>query len=223
MNAELPDNLHMPNWDQLTEGLKLDLETDSIEPLSVAAEYEGEYGRNQLIERIRELIPVYDARPGNVHKILARITSFDIIYTTNYDFLIEDAFREANQNTVEEMKKRPYRILVGEKRLAFYAGYTTANIIKMHGDLANEEYLILTQEDYDNYMSKYAMIATHLASTLITRTGLFLGYSLRDPNLLQIKNIVKGRLGELEKRSYIVTFNSSETEIQQYKENNFLL
>lgn len=143
----------------------------------VASAYEQEFGRVQLIETVRKLLHVGEARPGRVHRAFARITSFDVIYTTNFDSLLEDTYREANTTTYHETNTRPYRVLVGDKQLSLIAGPDTTNIVKMHGDFDHAEDIVLATVDYDGYSAKYSAIATHLSSMLITRTALFLGYS----------------------------------------------
>ncbi len=210
-NAQLPDDKQMLNWKELTEGLAKDLKTRKRNPLKVASEYEQVYGRVQLIETVRKLLRVDEARPGVVHRHFAKITSFDTIYSTNFDFLLEEAYQQEN---------RPHRVLVGERQLAFHAGPTTANIIKMHGDLRHEAELILTEEDYDNYLRRHPVIGTHLSSMLITRTALFLGYSLTDPNFQQIRSIIKERLGNFTRMSYIVMFDAHKNDILEHRKQN---
>lgn len=90
----------------------------------------------------------------------------------------------------------------------------------MHGDFDHVDDLVITKEDYDRYLEGHPVIATHLASMLITRTALFLGYSLRDPNFLQIKDVISKRLGQFERKSYIASFNVTEKQIKEYDEKN---
>ena len=92
--------------------------------------------------------------------------------------------------------------------------------LNLHGDMNQIEYLVITKEDYTEYLDKHPVIATHLASMLITRTPLFLGYSLTDPNLHQIKELVTKRLGKFERMSYIVAFDMTDDEIEVYNKEN---
>lgn len=220
LNAEIPGDKSMPDWKKLTEGLLEHLRTDMQDLLEVASEYQRNFGRIQLIETIRALLHIDEVRPGRVHQSFALITSFDTIYTTNFDFLLEDAYKEVFRNNPRSTNVRPHRVLVGETQLPSHGGPTYANIIKMHGDMNQIEYLVITKEDYREYLDKHPVIATHLASMLITRTPLFLGYSLTDPNLLQIKELVTKRLGQFERMAYIVAFDRTDEEIEKYNKQN---
>ena len=84
-----------------------------------------------------------------------------------------------------------------------------SNIVKMHGDLRHEEHIIITQRDYDSFMERYPVVATHLSAMLITRTPLFIGYSLSDPDFENIRRVVRARLGAFERMAYVVQFDVS--------------
>ena len=196
----------MPDWNTLSEKLieigNLSTKKDS---LKIASEFEKKYGRVQLIETIRRSLLIDDIEPGLAHKAFSELP-FDTIYTTNFDLLLEDSF---------SLIKKPYRSLVGELQIPFYGGPLTTNIIKMHGDLRHEEHIIITKEDYDKYLNQYPVIATHLSAMLITRTALFIGYSLSDPDFQHIRNVVRSRLGKFERMAYVVQFNQTEGQIEK--------
>jgi SIR2-like domain len=77
----------------------------------------------------------------------------------------------------------------------------------MHGDLRHEEHIVVTKRDYDSYMDRYPVVATHLSAMLITRTPMFLGYSLSDPDFENIRKIVRSRLGVFERMAYVIQFD----------------
>jgi HEPN domain-containing protein len=131
---------------------------------------------------------------------------FDTIYTTNFDLLLEDAYSE---------ETRPFRSLVGELQLPFHAGRTASSIIKMHGDLRHEEHIVVTQHDYDSFMDRYPVVATHLSAMLITRTPLFIGYSLSDPDFENIRKVVRARLGEFERMAYVIQFDVDSQQVEE--------
>lgn len=188
----------MPDWAELTSALAKDAGTPPNTPAIVVAQrYEQRFGRVQLVEAIREALHVERARPGKAHRAFVQLP-FDTVYTTNFDLLLEDAYSEAI---------RPFRSLVGELQLPFHAGQIASSIVKMHGDLRHEEHFIVTQRDYDSYMERYPVIATHLSAMLITRTPMFLGYSLSDPDFENIRKIVRSRLGVFERMAYVIQFD----------------
>lgn len=201
LNASLPGPLRMPDWPGLTAilaktvGVSVDLGGPHV-----ASEYEKKFGRVQLIEAIRNALHIDLAKPEETHKAFVELP-FDTIYTTNFDLLLEDACG---------LTHKPFRSLVGELQMPFHGGPFTTNIVKMHGDLRHEEHMVATNEDYDSYLSNYPVIATHLSAMLITRTALFIGYSLSDPDFQNIRNIVRSRLGKFERMAYIIQFNVSQ-------------
>ncbi|MDP9051026.1 MAG: SIR2 family protein [Acidobacteriota bacterium] len=204
-NAVLTAGLSMPDWDDLTKILEQQAATPfGSPPLVVAQRYQDKFGRVQLIEAIREALHPENARPGHAHRAFAKLP-FDTIYTTNFDLLLEEAYRQ---------ELRPFRSLAGELQLPFHAGRTASSIVKMHGDLRHEEHIIATQNDYDAFLSKYPVVATHLSAMLITRTPLFIGYSLSDPDFKKIREVVRTRLGDFERMSYVVQFDVPPEEIE---------
>ena len=159
-----------------------------------------------MIDTIRDLLHSDSVAPGESHRAFATLP-FDTIYTTNFDQLLEDANRGI---------AKPFRSLVGELQLPFHGGRVTANIVKMHGDLQHEEHIVVTQEDYEGFLSKYPAVCTHLSAMLITRTPLFLGYSLSDPDFQHIREVVRSRLGKFQRMSYIIQFDQSSEEIDRH-------
>jgi len=204
MNAIVRDGGKMPDWSGLTEALAktVGLSQDLDGP-SVASAFEKKFGRVQLIEAIRQSLHFDCVEPGDAHMAFAQLP-FDTIYTTNFDLLLEDSFSRA---------KRPFHTIVGEIQMSFHGGPWTTSIVKMHGDLRHQEHVIVTIEDYANYLNNYPFIATHLSAQLITKTALFLGYSLTDPDLLNIRRVVKSRLGKYERMAYIIGFDCDPREI----------
>ena len=206
LNADMPPDLHMPDWEQLTAKLAESVEVAKEDtPPITAQKYEKLYGRVQLIETIRGLLHPHEAKPGKAHQAFVRLP-FTTIYTTNFDLLLEDAYTE---------EKRPFRSLVGNSQMSFHAGQVAANIIKMHGDLRHEEHIVVTQADYQRYLKKYPMIATHLSAQLITQTPLFIGYSLSDTDFKSIFNVIRSRLGVFQRMAYVIQFNKSKAEIER--------
>jgi hypothetical protein len=211
MNAKLLEGLRMPDWVTLTQILAKDA-GNAIDdtPLIIAERYERKFGRVQLIEAIRKALHPNQAKPGSAHSAFADLP-FDTVYTTNFDLLIEEAYA---------LNRKPFRSLVGELQLPFHGGQLTTTIIKMHGDLRHEEHIIMSKKDYDEYMERYPVIATHLSAMLITRTPLFIGYSLTDPEFNHIRNVIRSRLGKFERMAYVIQFNKSESEIEESFGNN---
>lgn len=206
LNCSAPAGLKMPDWSGLAETWSNEADIDpKLPPPKIASLYERCFGRVQLIESVRRALHVDEIEPGDVHRNFASL-SFETVYTTNFDLLLENAYQEI---------KRPFRSLVGEHQMPFHGGPLTTSIVKMHGDLRHEEHIIVTEEDFNRYLEDYPVIATHLSAMLITRTGLFLGYSLSDPNFQHIKEVVRSRIGKFERMAYIVQFDTSPSDTEK--------
>jgi hypothetical protein len=119
-------------------------------------------------------------RPATAH-LAAMQVPWDVIYTTNFDLLIEAA------------ASAPHLESVGTIRPIFsirtdLSKFTEADVLyyKLHGsvDYANTEEgrLILTKEDYRHYELHRKPLFKRLEKDLVRRMFLFAGYSLRDPN-----------------------------------------
>jgi len=211
LNCSAPAGLKMPDWSGLSETWANEADIDpKLPPPKIASLYERRFGRVQLIESIRRALHADEIEPGKVHNNFASL-SFETVYTTNFDLLLENAYQEI---------KKPFRSLVGERQIPFHGGPLTTSIVKMHGDLSHEEYIIVTEEDFNRYLENYPVIATHLSAMLIIRTGLFLGYSLSDPNFQHIKKVVRSRIGKFERMAYIVQFDASSSDIEEMLKSN---
>ena len=196
----------MPDWPALTESLAI---AANVSPQqdgpTVASAYERLFGRVQLIEKIRDLLHSDWVKPGEAHYEFVNLP-FDTIYTTNFDLLLEEANRSV---------RKPYRPLVGDFHLPFHGGPLITNIVKMHGDIHHQEHLIITKKDYDQFLECYPVVSTHLSAMLITRTALFVGYSLSDPDFNHIRGVVRSRLGKFQRMSYTIQFNQSAKDIER--------
>ena len=88
INADLPPGMTMPTWSQLAKQLDEQLKqlhehpsTVEKKPLEIISLYEEILGRNNLITAMTELLHVQYAKPGPVHKKLAKINGFNTIDT----------------------------------------------------------------------------------------------------------------------------------------------
>jgi hypothetical protein len=96
-----------------------------------------------------------------------------IIYTTNWDNLIERAF---------EYSSKPYTKVVAVDDLAKLGEAHTA-IIKFHGDFSSDQSLVFTEHSYFERLSFESPLDIRLRSDMLANTLLFMGYSLSDINV----------------------------------------
>jgi SIR2-like domain len=149
----------------------------------VALFYEIERSRHQLVEAVRNAVQV-GKRPSPMLRALAAL-DFSLIITTNYDQLFENALAAAG--------KQP-RVAVYTPELEPTTDYRDPTpqspvVFKIHGDIARPETIVVTDEDYIQFVLRmsnkdpYDPIPLTLKYHLTGWTTLFVGYSLLDYNL----------------------------------------
>ena len=94
------------------------------------------------------------------------------IITTNYDRFLEKIFPE-------------YEPIVGQKIL--HTSHTSiGEIFKIHGCASEPESLVLTENDYEEFMTKKKYLSAKLLTYFAEHPLLFIGYSAEDPNIKSI-------------------------------------
>lgn len=136
---------------------------------------------------------------------------FDIVCTTNFDFLLE------NQYDLERQDNRTAHPVVDEDQLSINIGTAGTLLLKLHGDIRHPKRLVVTEADYDGFLTNYPLIATYLANLLITKTAVFIGYSLDDPDFRQIWQLVASRLGKTRRMAYAIMVNARAGDIASFE------
>ena len=214
LNADLPDGVKMPTWDELGKSLSKDLQEKSDNPLQIASIYEKEINKTILIKKMTELLHVGNSSPGPIHKKLTTIKEFDTIVTTNFDFLLEQAYFSEGKHV---------NVIVGDKNISKYSPSTESNIIKIHGDFSNYPEIVVTQEDYDNFNKEHSVLALNVASWFTTKIPLFIGYGLNDPHFLEIRKRLKKSLGKFLNPWFIVKFDATQDEIEDGRKEDLII
>lgn len=161
-------------------------------------------GRLRLRQRLHAVFAA-DFAPASIHRLLARIEAPMLLITTNYDDLLEQAFRSQGRafdlvihptdNNEEWGAAVAYwrhgaaaPEFVSPKRLQIDLSSTTV-IYKMHGSIDRQELqreaYVITEDDYAEFlvrMAKQTAIPAIFAELFGRRHFLFLGYSLSDWN-----------------------------------------
>jgi hypothetical protein len=211
LNAILPPPATMPLWPDLSKHFAEELQDYSpTGVLDAISAYEHEFGRARLIERLADLLHVNDAQPGVAHREFCSLP-FDIVCTTNFDFLLE------RQYDFERQDNRTVHPVVDEDQLSINIGSAGTLLLKLHGNLRHPKRLVVTEADYDGFLSNYPLMATYLSHQLITKTAVFIGYSLDDPDFRQIWHVVSNRLGKTRRMAYAVLVNARPGDIARFE------
>jgi hypothetical protein len=207
-NAILPPRKKMPLWDDLGKALGSDLDDYSpSHALDAISAFEHEFGRPKLIERLSRELFVDEARPGDAHRAFCSI-QFDIVCTTNFDFLLERQY---------DLIPRPCTPLIEETQLSIRLEEAGVALLKLHGDLHHPDRMVASEGDYEIFLERFPLLATYLANLLIGRTAVLIGYSLDDPDFRQIWRVVGERLGRFRRPAYAIMVNAGRTEIARFQ------
>ncbi|MEO8070396.1 MAG: SIR2 family protein [Acidobacteriota bacterium] len=178
-----------------------------LDDLAKVSSYSADIsGRPLLRQRLRDVLN-HQYQRGPLHTFLASIPAHLLVVVTNYDTMVEEAFRAAGK-PFDLVVYPAEQTAVGNSLLWWAHGATepvaveakeldldlanTSVIYKMHGTVwpAGEQYdnFVITEEDYVEFLSR---MTTNTSSAVPAqfyqysrnRSFLFLGYSLRDWNL----------------------------------------
>ncbi len=216
----------LPSAKELARQLADDASLPSTDPydrddLARVASYYAEVAANRtdLVACLHQTFD-RDYQIGAVHRFLAEVDVPLLIVTTNYDDLIERAFRE---------RGKPYHLVAyptDHKELAaavlwWKPGVSepeayppkalplsltdTTIIYKMHGTVDRQtqkwDSYVITEEDYVDFLARMTgqtAIPARLMVEFRKRRFLFLGYGLRDWNLRVMLRNLKSALATLE-------------------------
>jgi hypothetical protein len=211
LNAELPPPAKMPLWSDLSDQFAKELlDYTPTGVLDAISAYEHEFGRARLIERLADMLHLNRARPGRAHREFCTLP-FDIVCTTNFDFLLEKEYDRERQDN------RSIHPVVDEDQLSINVGAAGTLLLKLHGDIRHPKRLVVTESDYDGFLANYPLIATYLANQLITKTAVFVGYSLDDPDFRQIWQVVLSRLGKTRRMAYAIVVNARQGDTARFE------
>lgn len=104
------------------------------------------------------------------------------IITTNYDLFLEGIFKD-------------FTVYKGQKELLASNIDNFGEIFKIHGCLTEFNDMIITTKDYEAFKMKYAYLTAKLLTIFVEHPIIFLGYSVRDPNITEILNAITECIG----------------------------
>ena len=172
----------LPTWEQLLDELAersglddaLRAGLSRLPAQDSAALLARELGREQLEAFVKERFG-----PGSyalAHALIADLPVQEYV-TTNYDPLVELAAADIGR----ELRVLPFQ----------ESNPGAPWLLKLHGDAAHPESVVLTREEYLQFGDTRAALAGVLHSLLLTRHVLFVGTSMQDDDLIRIAHQVR--------------------------------
>lgn len=153
--------------------------------------------RNYIIQKLREIILLKKFKSIETHNLISKVPHLRNIITTNYDTLFEAAFK-SNVEVIYDDKQIPF---INDKKV---------NLFKIHGDLSLPDSIIITKSDYENFFGNNRseeVIWTLVKEKIATKSILFVGYNLEDPNVSVIFDKITNKLGSNRKECFLVSPN----------------
>jgi hypothetical protein len=120
------------------------------------------------------------SQPNELHKLLAYLEAKYYI-TTNYDQLLENTFKNIYGNNYTEK----FKTICSDGHLS-KADLFNSVLIKLHGDIIDQELLVFTKMDYFKRIKNPTLVDGLVRYLFATNTILFIGYSLQDDNIFDI-------------------------------------
>jgi hypothetical protein len=141
-------------------------------------------GRTELVGEVCKVIGAVVPQPAENHRLLDQLP-VDEIWTTNYDPLIEMAVEGS------------IAVEVDEDLTTLDA--SAPRIYKMHGSIhaggtepvGGVGRLVISRDDFDQYEVRHPRFWRLLHAQFLTRSFLYLGFSLSDPNFEAVLRLVR--------------------------------
>jgi hypothetical protein len=177
VGAGLSQAAGYPSWKALLRDIakELGLDIEYEHDLAAVAQYSVNKAvgkRHRLASLIVKEFPPKLLAPEPFN-LLARLP-LRHIWTTNYDTLVETAWR--NERKHLDVKSR-------NEDLGVDSPWAHAILYKMHGSVEHPSDVVIAKDDYELYRSMRPGFLQLLTGHLVSKQVLFLGFSFTDPNL----------------------------------------
>jgi len=173
-----------PSWSALLReiGDELGVGSKDIQDLAALAQWsiQESGGATRVRNVIKEHIGIDRPIPDAL-EVIARLPVRHI-WTTNYDRLVERAFKEID---------RPIDAVSGAKDLALKATPGATRLYKMHGSVDRLDDVVISTDDYELFRSRRGAYLPLLHAHLTSMSMLFIGLSFTDPNIRHVLSLIR--------------------------------
>jgi hypothetical protein len=219
----------LPSWPGLIEELAEFIEESGFSAELVRAEAQrgdllqaASYGfhtltKPQMGDFVRKACRYGIAKPHEIHHKLVSLGP-RCYMTTNYDNLIEESLRRWQPD-------RFFRPPVTNRHLTEIADIVHARatdfIFKPHGDAGDSESIILTREQYRQFLpggEKHAALES-VKMLMVSRPVVYLGFGLRDPDFIYIRDLLSNTYKGGTRDHYAIIADVLEAEVDWWRSN----
>lgn len=189
LGAGMSTSAGLPTAAKLVEQLHDDFAPPDIDKpslMDIANFVDAEHRRTSLNTRIRELVKSAQDQvtaPSPAHLALARLKDVNLIITTNWDTLLEQACNAVG---------RPYYAITTDEDLEGRPKTPeTLNILKLHGTLDSPGSFIISEDDLARFKRDHPFLYRRLENIFIDQTLVLVGYGVGDENIKRAYNDVR--------------------------------
>jgi hypothetical protein len=197
IGAGLSVGAKLKSWPDLLRDVAQELKLDVDKETDLVGLAQFHVNEKRVRTRLNQLlVDEYspDVSLTENHKLIASLP-VEAVWTTNYDQLIEKAFREAG---------KIYDAKVTTDNFSTTRRGREVTIYKMHGDVTQPQDAVLTKEDYELYAVTREVFTNALKGDLVSKNFLFLGFSFTDPNIDYILSRIRVLMGQNPRQHYCV-------------------
>ena len=216
----------LPSWADAVEELAQFLEEAGVNPDLVRDEAKkgdliqaASYGLDRLTkpqmgEFIWSLCRSGTARPAKIHRKIVNLGPRYYV-TTNYDDLIEQSLRKWHEG-------RPFRTVTNghlTETAAIAQTHASDFVFKPHGDAGDIDSIIMSREQYRALLpqgDRHAALEA-LNILLVSRPVVYLGFGLRDPDFMYVRDTVRNTFKGGTRDHYAVMADVSEAECDYWR------
>ena len=210
----------LPDWESLLRGMadfldsrclvkkaeKTEIETiiQNKDLLTAASLCSSRMRKADIREFIDGVFINSNPKPHEVHKIIVELGP-DSFVTTNYDRLIEDAYQ-----SVHGVALAPVNNDQPIEQAEIVKHGASRFIFTPHGRADNVDTIIVSLEDYRTIQYDMKSVTKSLEHLFISRPVVYLGFGLRDPDFLMIKDQIYATYSGAERAHFAVMPDVSE-------------
>jgi formylglycine-generating enzyme required for sulfatase activity/NAD-dependent SIR2 family protein deacetylase len=164
---------------------------ESLMQIAQQTIWQNNGSRQPLESYLKDIFSAPSVHPLPPHNALAQLNVPMI--STNYDRLIEDAFRRNNLRLSIILEGRD--LIEHDRNL----------LIKIHGCVSNPANCIISEEDYYRWLTFESEVKNLIRAWFLMYRIVFVGYSLSDINFRQLIIELRRKFGSSFRNCYIVT------------------